>query len=161
MRHLNRLAPFPCIEGIVEHGFGRGSKTLGYPTANLNSASSASVSSFLSSIECRDGVYIGWVTIPNFSLAFKAAISVGINPTFEDSKVRLLEAHLLDYTGPDFYDMNVRIVLCAHIRDSLKFTSIQGLIDEIHHDCEFARSWLENDMHFSRTRDHAWLRVHS
>lgn len=144
-RNLVRLFPFVKLEGVVEHGFGRGSKTIGFATANLNSATSSSVKGFLESDICKDGIYIGWVGLPNGGGVFKAAVSVGNNPTFEDSKVRLLEAHLLDYVGPDFYDARIRVLLCAFIRSSSKFASIDELTSAISKDCEYARMWLTTD----------------
>ena len=157
MRKLERMSPFACLNGIVEHGFGRGSVTLGFPTANLNSVSSKSVAQFLESPECQDGIYIGWVRLPDDSNPYMAAISVGLHPTFDDSKIRLLEAHLLDYTGPDFYDVEVRIVLCAFIRESLKFTSMEDLKTEIWNDCQFGREWLSKDNEMSSARVHTFL----
>jgi FAD synthase len=143
-RKVHRLSPFIQIDGIVEHGFGRGSKALGFPTANLNSVSSSSVFSFLQSEACKDGIYIGWVKLPTFEGPFRAAISVGINPTFPDSTSRLVEAYLMDYSGPDFYDQHIRILICAHIRESLKFESIESLRDEIACDVEFAKNCFQS-----------------
>ena len=146
MRSLKPLQPVVKIEGVVEHGFGRGSKSLGFPTANLNGQASRSLSEFLVSPKCSDGVYIGWATIESNPSVFKAAISVGINPTFEDSRVRLLEAHLIDYNGPNFYDSKLRLVLVGFIRESKKFESLDALKDAIWSDCEFARQWLDKNM---------------
>lgn len=82
MRKLAKLIPPVCVKGTVEHGFSRGSKTLGFATANLNSATSPSVAAFLSSTKCCDGIYIGWVSLPGLHEPFMAAISVGLNPTY-------------------------------------------------------------------------------
>jgi FAD synthase len=156
-RNITRLLPFVKIEGVVEHGFGRGSKTIGFATANLNSSTSSSVQQFLSSDTCKDGIYIGWVGLPNEKGVFKAAISVGNNPTFEDSTVRLLEAHLLDYTGPDFYDVHIRVLLCAFIRGSSKFNSIDELTSAISTDCEYARNWLTTESDLLEARKDPFL----
>lgn len=144
-RVYTNLSPVTFLEGVVERGFGRGSKSLGFPTANLNSNSSASVKEFLNSPSCQDGIYVGWASIEGFEGIFNAAISVGLNPTFEDSKVRLLEAHLIDFSGPNFYGRRLRLILCAFIRPTLKFESIESLKEEIWNDCEFSREWLEKD----------------
>lgn len=156
-RNITRLLPFIKIEGLVEHGFGRGSKTIGFATANLNASTSESVRKFLDSDLCKDGIYIGWVGLPNERGVFKAAISVGNNPTFEDSKVRLLEAHLMDYTGPDFYDVRIRVLLCAFIRSSSKFTTIDELTAAISRDCEFGRVWLSTDPEFIQASSDKFL----
>ena len=158
-RNLTRLLPFVKIEGLVEHGFGRGSKTIGFATANMNSSASESVRGFLESDICKDGIYIGWVGLPNKGGVYKAAISVGNNPTFEDSKVRLLEAHLMDYAGPDFYDVRIRVLLCAFIRNSSKFASIEELTNAISKDCEYARGWLTSDPEFVEASNDPFLSV--
>ena len=157
MRELHRSVKPILIEGVVEQGFGRGSKLLGFPTANVNSSSSSSLSDFLSSNKCKDGVYIGWVSVRSVKGPQKAAISVGLNPTFEDSKVRLLEAHLVDYTGPDFYGEEIRIALCAYVREALKFSSLEELKNEIWKDCEFARVSLEKEADLKNLQQHLFL----
>jgi len=144
-RNLSRLSPVVRLEGIVEHGFGRGSKTLGFPTANLNSETSPSLREFLGSQACHDGIYMGWVSLPSHQEPYRAAVSVGTNPSFEDSTIRLLEAHLIDYKGPDFYNASVRILLCAFIRESYKFESMDELITAIQADCDFATHWFTHD----------------
>lgn len=83
MRILTKLAQPVFLDGTVEHGFSRGSKTLGFATANVNASSSKSVADFLASPLCKDGIYIGWARIPGIHAPFKAAISVGINPTYD------------------------------------------------------------------------------
>jgi FAD synthase len=157
MRSFVRLDPFILVEGVVEYGFGRGSKSLGYPTANLSTKSSLSLQKFL--LDCRDGVYVGWVSLKGRDTPYMAAISVGINPTFEDSKIRLLEAYLIDYNGPDFYGETLRVLLCGHVRDSLKFTTLEALKDEISNDCQMTVKLLENEKDLFQARNHPSLRV--
>lgn len=142
MRKSRLVDPPVFIEGIVDHGFGRGSASLGYPTANINTDTSESLSKFLNSPDCPDGVYMAWAGLSADLPPMKAAISVGINPTFEDSRVRLLEAYLLDYRGPDFYGANLRLVITGHIRAALKFESLDALKAAIGEDCDFARQHL-------------------
>lgn len=145
MRQFQRLNPNAHIQGRVERGFGRGSTALGYPTANLNSSTSQSLHDFLSSERCIDGVYVGWGAIPGVKHPRMVAVSVGLNPTFEDSKVRLLEAHFIQYDGPAFYGEIIRISLCAYVRPAMKFQTISELTTEISNDCQFAKEWLEKD----------------
>lgn len=64
---------------------------------------------------------------------------------FTDSKVRLLEAHLIGYSGADFYGVKLRVLLCAFIRESFMFTTLEALRNEIEQDCSFAREYLVND----------------
>lgn len=66
------------VRGTVVHGFGRGSKQLGFPTANLESQE---VSDF--STDHPTGIYAGFARVINGEDAevYPAAISVGWNPT--------------------------------------------------------------------------------
>lgn len=77
--------------------------------------------------------------------------------SFEDSKVRLLEAHLIDYSGPDFYDENLRVILCAFMRESLKFTTVESLKTEIQTDCDFATKSLAKDVDLVSMQFHEFL----
>jgi FAD synthase len=143
MRAYQPVQPRLHIKGRVDHGFGRGSSELGYPTANINSISSESLLSFLNDRSCRDGIYIGWCSRSSDCHPRKAAISVGVNPSFEDSRTRLLEAHILDYNGPKFYGEELRVVITGFIRESVKFSDIGELRATIERDCAFAREWLD------------------
>jgi FAD synthase len=66
------------LRGKVVHGFGRGSKQLGFPTANLESIDAkAFVATY------PTGIYAGWAKVigGSDSNVYPAAISVGWNPT--------------------------------------------------------------------------------
>lgn len=64
------------IEGVIEHGFKRGSTLLNFPTANLGANPDYLVPS--------SGVYAGFVCV-NDTL-YGSMINVGNNPTFENKK---------------------------------------------------------------------------
>jgi len=66
------------VRGTVVHGFGRGSKTLGFPTANIHSPNAKVFANTYPT-----GIYAGWarVMLGPDSLVYPAAISVGWNPT--------------------------------------------------------------------------------
>ena len=89
----------------VVKGFQRGSKELGWPTANLED--SAAIRQVLDT--CELGVYCGWATVGPASPTapvYKAAVSVGWNPTYtgEDAvKHRMIEPYLLYDFEADFY----------------------------------------------------------
>lgn len=59
---------------------------------------------------------------------------------------------MLDYSGPDFYNETIGVVLCAFIRESLKFTTVEALKLEISTDCEFAREILKSNQDFLASR---------
>ena len=66
------------VRGKVVHGFGRGSKQLGFPTANLDSLEAKAFAAKYST-----GIYAGWAKVVGGrdSHVYPAAISVGWNPT--------------------------------------------------------------------------------
>jgi riboflavin kinase / FMN adenylyltransferase len=112
----------PEVEGIVVHGDHRG-RTLGFPTANLDTPAGVLVPKL--------GIYAG------HTHGHRAAISIGTNPTYGGTE-RRAEAHLLDFDG-DLYGRRLIVELWAHLRDELRFTSEQELVDAIAVDCGNAR----------------------
>ena len=88
------------VKGEVVHGFGRGSKLLGFPTANLNILDSNT--SFFSSL--AEGIYYGYSTLND--IQYKSVMSIGLNPTFNTVK-KTFEVYLIGYTGDDFYGENL------------------------------------------------------
>ena len=142
------------VEGVVVHGFNRGSTLLGAPTANL---SSADVDALLTDLD--SGIYFGWSRILRSSLASKDAtqelpgsyldvhpcvISVGYNPTFGDVKCKVFEVWILyDFLRPGsasdeapwkFYGHSLGVSVEGRIRDELVFSDIRQLIDAIRGD---------------------------
>ncbi len=113
------------VVGTVVHGNHRG-KALGYPTANLSADSLGLVP--------LEGVYAGWLTrvdLPDDARdrTMPAAISVGTNPTFETHDRRTVEAYVLDRDDLDLYDERVMVEFTAHIRPTLKFESVDELLE--------------------------------
>ncbi|MGM0930495.1 MAG: riboflavin kinase [Actinomycetota bacterium] len=119
------------LEGVVEHGDARG-RELGYPTANIS----------MPNAKIRDGVWAGTVCLGPEGLGetYAAAVSVGRRPTYYRKGTRLLEAHLLDYTG-DLYGRNVMVSLHVYIRPQRRFHGTDELVTQIRDDVASARSW--------------------
>ncbi|WP_435198061.1 bifunctional riboflavin kinase/FAD synthetase [Janibacter sp. GS2] len=125
------------VVGTVVHGHHRG-RDLGYPTANLDPGALGLVPS--------DGVYAGWLTRLDLAEGsadrrLPAAISVGINPTF-DGEVRVVEAYVLDRTDLDLYGEQVAVDFVGHVRPTLRFDSIDELLDAMAADVERTRALL-------------------
>lgn len=125
------------MTGTVVHGAHRG-RELGYPTANLAPDSLGLVPA--------DGVYAGWLTrvakpAKDPERTLPAAISVGTNPTF-DGTVRTVEAYVLDRTDLDLYDEEVTVEFVEHIRPTLRFDSIDELLQAMAGDIEKCRQVL-------------------
>ncbi|WP_242902576.1 bifunctional riboflavin kinase/FAD synthetase [Actinomadura terrae] len=120
------------VEGVVVRGHQRG-RALGFPTANLETVPHTAIPA--------DGVYAGWLVCdseryPGFR--WPAAISIGTNPTF-DGVERTVEAYALDRDDLDLYGEHMAADFTARIRDTLKFDSIEALIEEMHRDVDRAR----------------------
>jgi riboflavin kinase/FMN adenylyltransferase len=125
------------MTGTVVHGAHRG-RELGYPTANLASDSLGLIPA--------DGVYAGWLTrvgkpADDPERTLPAAISVGTNPTF-DGTVRTVEAYVLDRTDLDLYDEEVTVEFVEHIRPTLRFDSVEELLEAMAGDVEKCRQVL-------------------
>jgi riboflavin kinase/FMN adenylyltransferase len=125
------------VVGTVVHGAHRG-RDLGYPTANLDQDALGMVPA--------DGVYAGWLTrldLPTEDVerTLPAAISVGTNPTF-DGTVRTVEAYVLDRTDLDLYDERVSVEFVEHIRPTLRFDSVEELLEAMAGDVEKCRQVL-------------------
>jgi riboflavin kinase/FMN adenylyltransferase len=119
------------IEGVVVHGDHRG-RDLGYPTANLEPIEGAAVPA--------DGVYAGWlVRSPNDAEnPLPAAISIGSNPTF-DGVGRRIEAYVLDLTDLELYGEHVAFDFAERLRPTLRFDSLNALLEQMAADVERTR----------------------
>jgi riboflavin kinase / FMN adenylyltransferase len=108
------------LRGMVVRGAGRGSK-LGFPTANVEK---------IDTLLPPDGIYAGeaWVE----KISYPAAISLGTNPTFNEQAMKV-EVYLLDYHG-DLYDRPLQIDFIARLRDTVKFESVEELIEQMNRD---------------------------
>ncbi len=113
------------IRGTVIHGQGRGNK-LGYPTANVGQ---------IDTLLPGDGIYAGRAWIEG--RCYATALSVGSNPTFDESEQKV-EAFLLDYHG-DIYGRPIEIDFLARLRDIKRFGSAGQLIDQMALDVQETR----------------------
>ena len=122
------LARPHLLEGPVAHGDKRG-RELGFPTANLRVSPGAAIPA--------DGIYAGWLLRTSTGQRLPAAISIGTNPTFagEDRRV---EAYVLGFDDRpeelDLYDEQVVLHFVARIRETVKFASIEALVEQMHRD---------------------------
>ena len=126
------------VVGEVVHGHHRG-RELGFPTANLAADSLGYIPA--------EGVYAGWLTRVERpegepDRRMPAAISIGTNPTFDTVDRRTVEAYVLDRTDLDLYNERVMVEFVEHIRPTLRFDSIQELIDTMADDVARSRSIL-------------------
>jgi riboflavin kinase/FMN adenylyltransferase len=120
------------VRGVVGHGDGR-ARDLGFRTANLAIPESICLPA--------DGIYAGWCRTPDGILR-ACAISLGRRPTFyEFADTSLLEAHLIDFDA-DLYGEELAVQFVAHLRNELKFDSVDALIDQMAIDVDRCRTLL-------------------
>jgi riboflavin kinase/FMN adenylyltransferase len=120
-----------ALQGLVIRGDGRGKK-IGVPTANIDYPHEKIVPAL--------GIYAGWAYVAD--KRHKAAISIGINPTFTpDKNVPSVEAYILDF-DEDIYGEQLKIEFIARLRDELKFDSVETLVKQIWQDVEETRKLL-------------------
>lgn len=121
------------VRAKVVHGFKRGSKLLGFPTANLDLS--------FSYIMPKDALYLTLIDIDG--VQYPSLTSVGTNPTFTESKEVKVETYILDFNG-DLYDKEVKLKFIKKTRDQIKFDSAQDLIDQMNYDKNCAIEFFKN-----------------
>lgn len=119
--------------GKVVHGDARG-RTLGFPTANL------SVSAHL----ClpKEGVYI--VRVYLNGEVYHGMTSIGRNITFETNRPVTIETNILDF-DEEIYGETLTIEWCHHLRDEIKFQSVDDLIAQLHRDEQAVRAYFKKE----------------
>lgn len=154
-RQRQVLEPMIALRAKVVRGFGRGSKLLGFPTANMEvnweadfediSESERAIREFADT--CVAGIYYGWAQVPDGPDpgVYKTALSVGWNPTFTDVKVKTIEPWILHDYHEDFYGCELRLLICGLVRPELKFDNFDDLIAAIREDGEFCSAALDDD----------------
>ncbi|KAK4111285.1 riboflavin kinase [Canariomyces notabilis] len=159
--------PYPLrMSGKVISGFGRGSKELGIPTANLpvDDARTPWISSTPS------GVYFGWASLQlpsthpdcpptttdgetnssssssssNGWSVYPMVMSIGYNPFYKNT-VRSAEVHVLHEFAADFYGVDMRLLILGFIREEKDYSGLDALIADINLDCEVARRSLARE----------------
>ncbi|KAF3400053.1 Riboflavin kinase [Penicillium rolfsii] len=161
-------SPYPVrLSGPVIKGFGRGSKDLGIPTANIPAEDLSEQHPELTS-----GVYYGVVALDPQNLAqengaeksnsatiLPAVLSIGYNPFYKNT-VRSVEIHIMPPLTqpsptavaqpkfnrlPDFYGTKLNLLILGYIRPEYDYVSLEALIEDIRIDCEVARESLLRD----------------
>eukprot|EP01041_Mallomonas_annulata_P000371 gene371-678_t len=128
------LDNYLVLQGPVEAGYGRGSKKLGIPTANLPHFDSQ-----IETIKYPRGVYFGWASVD--AKVYAAVVNIGKSPTFvgKENPINIAEVHMLSYSSGDFYGKILRVGLVTYIRPEEKFPSFDALIKQINDDISLAK----------------------
>ncbi|KAF7717633.1 Uncharacterized protein PECH_002991 [Penicillium ucsense] len=164
-------SPYPIrLSGPVIKGFGRGSKELGIPTANIPADDLSEEHP-----ELTTGVYYGVVALDPRAQSHEdsrndgensaettilpAVLSIGYNPFYKNT-VRSVEIHIMPqltepsptavaqpkfHRMPDFYGTKLNLLILGYIRPEYDYVSLDALIEDIRVDCEVARQSLLRD----------------
>ncbi|KAI8469809.1 MAG: Flavokinase-domain-containing protein [Monoraphidium minutum] len=139
-------SPAP-LAGRVVTGFGRGSRDLAVPTANIDPAPLAGALAAL-----PRGVYFGWARLdapagcpPEDSAVHKMVMNVGRRPTVNTGdEAPTVEVHILhDFAVEDFRGSHLSVVATSYLRPEMKFDGLPALIKRIKADIGIARSQLD------------------
>lgn len=117
-----------AIAGTVARGRGMG-KTLGYPTANLQSDRA---------LLPAHGIYAARVMLDDVDLL--AAVNIGIAPTLPHERP-VVEAHLLDFSG-ELAGRRIEIRLYHRLRGEAKFSGLDELKAAIERDIVSIRQYF-------------------
>ena len=136
MGQVERAARFlghpHTLSQVVRHGRRIG-HTIGVPTVNLTAPPHVLVPSH--------GVYATRVYLPDGG-SYAAVTNVGTRPTVNNGQDVTVEAWLLDYDG-DLYGQTVRVEFFRHLRDEVRFDTLDALKEQIHQDAEATRAFFQ------------------
>ena len=128
----NRFLGHPhTLTGQVRHGRGIGSSQL-FPTANLTIPPHVLVPSH--------GVYATRVTLED-GTSYSAVTNVGVRPTVHNGTDVTVEACLLDFQG-DLYGKVLRLEFYEHLRQEVRFDSLEALRAQIQSDADATRAYF-------------------
>ena len=132
MSEAAKLLGYPYqMGGEVIHGAGRG-KQINFPTANVDYPQEKAAP--------PNGIYACWARLGEGR--FMAATNIGLNPTFTPERIiPSLEAYLLDFDR-DIYGEVLTIEFVARLRDEIRYTTVEALIDQIYDDVNRTRAIL-------------------
>lgn len=132
IERANRFLGHPhVLTQEVRHGRRIG-HTIGIPTVNLTAPPHVLVPSH--------GVYATQVVLPDGS-SCAAVTNVGTRPTVNNGSDITVEAWLLDFDG-DLYGQIVRVEFHQHIRDEVRFDSLDALKAQITADAQTTRRFF-------------------
>lgn len=107
--------PYTLHDRVVA-GRGEG-RDMGFKTANLIVEPMRRI--------LREGVYGAYAIVDG--VRYKAAVSVGVSPTFKDQTEAYSEVHILDFEE-DIYGQDIKVEFVAWLRPMITFDSVDELI---------------------------------
>ena len=125
IEHANAALGYEySLSGSVIKGDQRGSQ-IGFPTANMNVDNNIQIP--------KNGVYK--VNVYLNEILYEGIMNIGHKPTVSEDTRLSLEVHIFDFND-DIYDADLTVYFSKFIRDEIKFSSIDELIQQISKDIE-------------------------
>ena len=125
IEHANAALGYEySLSGSVIKGDQRGSQ-IGFPTANMNVDNNIQIP--------KNGVYK--VNVFLNEIFYEGIMNIGHKPTVSEGTRLSLEVHIFDFND-DIYDADLTVYFKKFIRDEIKFSSIDELIQQISKDIE-------------------------
>jgi riboflavin kinase/FMN adenylyltransferase len=120
-----------ALTGEVVHGDGRG-RAIGVPTANLEVWADRCLP--------KTGIYVCMAHV--LGETWGAVTNVGYRPTFEPQPATpIVEAYILDFDR-QIYGEKLRLEFLSRLRDELRFSSVDALVEQMREDIRIAREQL-------------------
>lgn len=127
----NMLLGHPyALREMVRKGRGDGAD-FGFATANLQVKPHDRV--------LGEGVYAAYATVDG--VRYKAAVSVGVSPTFKASSTANMEVHILDFEG-DLVGRAILVEFVEYLRPMIEFESTEELIATVLANIQWVRENL-------------------
>ncbi|MBI5966854.1 MAG: bifunctional riboflavin kinase/FAD synthetase [Deltaproteobacteria bacterium] len=123
------LGRYYLLSSQVIYGHGRGSRKLGFPTANLKPAGL---------LFPKPGIYAVWAI--HEGKKYAGVANLGWNPTFHDQKFSI-EVHILNFDR-EIYGENLRVEFVERLRDEVTFPGPEELVAQIKKDVAKAKNIL-------------------
>ena len=115
------------LEGTVIRGFGRGSKELGVPTANveMTEVNKAKTTGLVPGVYSAKALLSKEGEQPR---EYPCAMSIGWNPVYDNAE-KTIEAFLVhDFSGEEFYGAHLSLTVMNFIRAEALFGDFDSLI---------------------------------
>ncbi|MBR5298386.1 MAG: bifunctional riboflavin kinase/FAD synthetase [Parabacteroides sp.] len=130
-----QLLTYPYqLKGHIVSGYKVGRK-LGFPTANIQVDEPYKIIP-------NTGVYAVWVYVAD--KRYKGMLHIGNRPTLDNGDHITLEVNILDF-NEDIYNNEITVAFIHHIRENVKFNSIEELIEQLKKDRETINQLLTKE----------------